>query len=229
MNIKDVITKIQKLLALSKSDNANEAAVAAAQAQKLMDEYRISSMQLEAEDDPMVKAVPIYGDSRSRRSTWKGKLACTIGLHNGVYTVWYGGILTLTGAESDILITKYLFDFCVREIESVTKKECAGLGKTYANSFKLGCVHTIGQKLRQDREVTQSESDSNANAMVLASNRLAKAKDMYDAKETKSTFVKSNFDAMANAHGQQAAKSIQIHKGIKGGDSTSALRLGSGA
>lgn len=188
-------------------------------------------MQLEAEDDPMVKAVPIHGDYRARRSTWKGVLACDIGKHNGVYTVWYGGILTLTGAESDILITKYLFDFCVREVEAITKKECKGLGKTYANNFKLGCIYTIGKKLRQDREVTQRESGStSSNAMVLASNRLAKAKDMYDAKETKSTApVKSNFDASANAHGQRAAKSIQIHKGIKGGDSTAPLRLGSGA
>lgn len=46
-DIQNVIEKVKKLLALSQSSNANEAATAAAMANKLMDQYRLSTAELE--------------------------------------------------------------------------------------------------------------------------------------------------------------------------------------
>lgn len=217
----DIIAKIQKLLSLASSDNPNEAATAAAQAARLMDEHRISSETLAEASDPMVKAEQLYGDPFKRRSSWKEQLAAVVGSHNGVYVVIISGLITITGRKSDILITRYMFDFCYREIDRITKIECKGQGKSYSNNFRLGCVMSIDRALRADR----AQNADAEQAIVLVDTRLEAAKKLFTDLKTVSSGRST--DDFAVYHGMAAGESIQLRKGMEGSDSKT-LALGAG-
>jgi hypothetical protein len=88
-----IITRIHKLLALAQSDNPNEAGIAA-QAQRLMDEHRLTESDLTIEDK-ILKYIRLYGDPLHRRSSWKEQLCSYVGRHNGVAVAIYNGMLVV--------------------------------------------------------------------------------------------------------------------------------------
>lgn len=76
MNRDDAIKKIQKCLRLAKSANANEAATALRQAQKLMDEFDVDQVALDA-----AEAAEAFSGSgaKDRPARWEARLARVIG------------------------------------------------------------------------------------------------------------------------------------------------------
>jgi hypothetical protein len=78
-----VIKKVRDLRARSKSDNVNEAATAAAIADKLIQEHRISEAQLEhdAGDGPRADKRPILREQR--RTMWRWHLVTVVSEHYG--------------------------------------------------------------------------------------------------------------------------------------------------
>lgn len=79
--MQNIIDKVRKLLALSKSDNANEAAVAAAKANDLIDQYRLSVTKtiykypLEVNDNQIV-TMPF------------GATSLTVAVEHGIPCLW---------------------------------------------------------------------------------------------------------------------------------------------
>ena len=61
MNQERILSKIKKLLALSKSDNPNEAAIALNQAQKLMQAYNINIFDVEIKEEVNPNKYPLNG------------------------------------------------------------------------------------------------------------------------------------------------------------------------
>src|SRR5574337_321381 len=82
--LQDVISKVQKLLQLSKSSNANESAAAMAAANKLIDEYRLSETDLTADfSNPLVEDDGFVYET-GRIIPWKNYLIYVLTSHYGV-------------------------------------------------------------------------------------------------------------------------------------------------
>lgn len=156
-----VIARVAKLLKLAKSDNPNEAAIAAAQAQRLMDEHRLSAASVNVEADPMVRT-RIDGQDFGRTSTWKRELSAVIGTHNGVVSINYGGRLDFVGRTSDVQVAGFLYDYLARTLDAMARAAGRGKGKAYGLAFRRGAIRTIALKLKADRGETTTGDRSTA-------------------------------------------------------------------
>lgn len=165
-----IIDKIQRLLRLAQSDNANEAASAAAAAQRLMDQHRLSAAMVE-EEEPETIGQASYEEEGAKVVKWHGYLLYHLCKANGCYhfyskqhhtrTIRY----TIFGKATNIAVVRYLHGYLVAEIDRLSKIEArrlGGSGRTWHNNFKLGAVATIRLRLDEERQMLADEARMDA-------------------------------------------------------------------
>lgn len=229
-----VIDKVRKLLRLAESPNANEAALAAAKAQSLIDEHNLSAALLAMDGGPsepdediedfMAKDAPL--DRQPILHRWRQYLASTIARANGCRIYSQGGNIALVGRPSDAETVRYLFAYLTREVDRLCEKDGKGCGRTWRNNYRLGVVDTISKKLRAERERFVAEqrklaaASGNSQALVRLDGALAKV-DKRGADVA--AWVKSNlrlvsgggsssrYDSGAREAGRKAGQSISLN------------------
>lgn len=181
MNNIDVVEKIKKLLKLSRSENANEAAVAAARAAELMAKYAIEEASIRLDDsgraaEPITEEVV---EKSKKRVAWKGCIASGLAQAFGAKMFWMGGDITLFGRKSALQAIGYMHQYLTREVERLADeaweehmKEVRAKGITYyvqgtrtwKNGFRLGAASTIQNRLYQQRssEITKRREEKKA-------------------------------------------------------------------
>lgn len=183
-DLQSIIDKVKKLQSLSKSNNLNEAAAAAAAANKLIDQYRLSMIDLEFEDSSISEPIeedvePVY--ETGRLTQWKINLVSVLASHYGCYVynncTYSSGRkhsrLCLVGRRSDIAIHKYMFNWLQLECTRLSAKETKGLGKVFADSYCKGFVSGIQTQLKASRiEVVKDTNDA---SLVKINQRSAEA------------------------------------------------------
>lgn len=259
MTHEEAIARAVKLLRLARSDNPNEAASAAAKAQEIIDRYKLGSLSIDqpsgvpdAPDEPVrdLKAAPLETPTLTIPS-WKFRLASAIARSNQCQ-IYYnrvvlkpslrnGFALAIVGRPSDAETVRYLYDWLRREVDRLTERDGAGLGKTWRNNFRFGVIDTIRTKLEETSAQTQSDVRAEAfahggeSAIVRVNTAIAKIQER--AKGTEA-FVKGmkltstgsrngSYDQSARNAGQIAGREISIggakrglgagHKAIGGG------------
>lgn len=169
MNHEEAVTRAMKLLRLAQSDNPNEAALAAAKAQEIMDRYKLGALGLSAEteeskafeDEPIkdFSGAPLE-PSTGKLPSWKIQLAvhvakanqCRIYINNS----YRAKAIAIVGRPSDAETVRYIYAWLVREADRLAEREGAGMGTTWRNNFRLGVVDTIGNRLREERKATEA-------------------------------------------------------------------------
>ena len=233
-----VIDKIRKLLSLSaKSTNANEAAVAAAAAQRLMTEHRIAEAELEigeAQETAQLAADPL--DNFGHRSiVWKemlcGGLLRLHGCKGWKQSTWHNGQvvrqLRIVGRPSDVASVRYLYAWLTSEITRLAQREARGRGAKYAASFRVGAVRgAIAAMENADHEARSTANPAallklDARAAESAAAAASAAGDVKPARKTS-----GSLDSDAYARGVSAGR--QLHTGAKLGPSAARL-LGGGS
>lgn len=229
-NIQQVISKINKLLNLSKSNNVNEAAAAAAAADRLMQNYRISAVELSSsnkEEEP-ITLIEEYLHTSGRLVLWKNVLAGVLCDHYGcayfIQTVPSNkdGVrgtvkaLRVFGCQSDFDIVKYMYGYLTTEIERLTKLEASGKGHTFSQSYSLGAVQGIRDQLNKSIEKMRQENTSSA--MILLSSRTEKSKNEMNSKlklkaapASKQHYNSDGFDT-----GRERGQNIALRSGLNG-------------
>ena len=161
-----IIERIRKLMQLadtSKNTNLEEAASAAAKAQKLMEKYRIAEAMLDVSSE--IKCSPL--NDSGNPETWKIYLTNTISKNNNCYIVCKeNNSINLIGEVEDIEAVQSLFKYLARELSLLCIKNMYLYkvannhypDKTYIEGFYLGAIQTIDEKLKwAKREVRTSE------------------------------------------------------------------------
>jgi hypothetical protein len=169
-----ILRKIKKLLTHAEHNNAdpNEAAVAAAQANRLMERYRLNRAIVEAQTGDESKKEPvgeevIYHLRTKTIQNWIGYLATAISKSSNCKFYWdrktdaawvTRPCIVAIGRQTDRMAFKMLLEFVVTEIDRLatlaTKSRASGRhgSKTFANNFRLGAVETISRRLREMEE-----------------------------------------------------------------------------
>jgi len=222
-NISSVIDKVKKLLALSKSSNANEAAAAAAAANKLIDQYRLAEAELETSDDlceDIMEDTDSFYES-GRLTQWKSSLACQLAKHYGcaIYNnkSYRKNSYKLVGRKSDIEVVRYMFTWLFLEVDRLSDSASKGsgrdrsAGKIFSNSFCSGAVVGISSKLESSRkEVAQSASSG---AIIRLDQRLEEAKNFMNGNhrlKRSNSFGSSRFDSNAYEAGKVSGQNIHL-------------------
>lgn len=243
-----LISKVQKLLRLSTSSNANEAALAASKAQELIDRHNLSATLLALDsavpvdtlDEPIVNfqqaGAPL--DSQKTQQTWRQRLAITISRLNGCSIYYHGGDIALVGRPTDAETVRYLYGYLTREVERLTAEQGKGMGTSWRNNFRLGVVDTVTRKLHEmhrafESTVRAEARADNSQALMLVDRALAQIDKRREDVETwigenlklrKVSEQRVNHDRTARDAGRRAGQSISINS-AKGGLGTGQKRL----
>ncbi|CAB4196714.1 Domain of unknown function DUF2786 [uncultured Caudovirales phage] len=228
-----VISKVQKLLTLSKSASPEEAATAAAIANKLIDEYRLSEIDLAVdagESDPLMEDNGFIYET-GRIIPWKKSLVGVLCQHYGVANFndndYPNGRLIsrfkLLGRKSDIAITRYMFTWLLAECQRLADSEAKGKGRIFVASYCQGFVAGIKAQLAKSRNEARVLASSQA--MVKLDSRLDEARAfMYSKYNLRNAKASSASQIDANAYYSGKSRGDSIHLGaVIGGSSTKLL------
>lgn len=224
-----ILDKVRKLLKLSESSNANEAAAAAAKAQQLIDEYNLSAALLAVETDqpednePIdIEDKPLYQQKQLR--TWIYALAEAIANCNSCQIYHAKGAIELVGRKSDAEKVRYLFGYLVHETERLCDRDGLGCGRTWRNNYRLGVVDTIKSKLKEQHRAFKDQAREQVSSDSLALVKVDKALARIEAKDASvadwsrrnlrlgSSFSHCRGNQFARQAGRLAGQSISIGK-----------------
>ena len=228
-DIDKVIERVKKLLALAGNNNsAAEAAVAAAMANKLLDEYRLSTADLESQDEAISEPIeddvePIYQSGKV--TLWKCLLIRVLCAHYGCSS-WNDcdrsgrkiSRYRLVGRRSDIGIVRYMYAYLLSECTRLSQAEAKGMGRVFISSYCEGFVSGVKEQLKASRVEVQKQATSSAIVKIDARAEEARAV-MYKNHNLKS--VKNNsysqHDPLAFNAGQVRGKNVHLGASIGSG------------
>jgi len=224
---KDIIEKIQKLLALANSSNENEAKLAAAKAQELLIKYNLSMSQIETDENRYEMELIATGKGRiSSEYLYIQSLLCEFYFVRIVKSkrVIYDGfwpkneaVYLIFGAEHNIKIAKYVDEFLVQAFQRLFKQYRikTNAPATSKHSFYLGLYHGLREQLLSTIKKVEQETGL---VVVNDANLDEWIQEQMKIKQTKDHKV-DNVDNAAINSGYQEGKKLTISKGLDSGES----------
>lgn len=224
-NIQAVIEKVKKLLQLSKSTSANEAAVASSIANKLIDEYRLSVADFaDTVADEIVKD-DSYLYETGRVIPWKAQLAsqlahfygCSIVIEHTYPSNRKTSHYKMIGRKADIDICRYMFSWLLSECNRLANKEAKGKGHVFVFSYCFGFVNGVMEQLKLSRKA--AEVSATSTAIVKIDSRYQESKAAMEKMYKNLTFdknsSKSHIDNEAFKQGQVKGKQTHLGSALK--------------
>src|SRR5689334_15056227 len=170
-----VVERIKKLLALTASQNPNEAALAASKAQELLFRHNLSMAMVEAATEGGNSAYVADRFDSGGWMDWRRRLLAAVARNNFCRGVSYQGTrdVGIVGEPHNVLVVKHLYAFLVRELMRLAELEAAeqpGLSpddaRSWKRSFFQGAVRTIAHRLTEQRQ-RDVASDHRAMSLVV--------------------------------------------------------------
>lgn len=230
---KEIIEKIKKLLALSKSNNEHEAALAAAHAQRLLSEHNLSMTDVEAKKEAD-SAEKVETDSAKTLPKWVWELLGSVQRAFDCQVVHKGsGKIVFIGVGADAQVASYTFAYLDKTIRRLCREYMKSLGvrrelmsasdvAIVRNSYYLGVVHTVRRTLLEQKEKTPVTPG----ALVPVKKALIE-KAMNEMGEVKERRSRKGFvDPDAYQQGQRDGQNIAIHRGIGNDGATPQAAIG---
>lgn len=241
-----VIRKIKHCLALSTSSNENEAATALRQAQKLMEKYRLSELDVQLSDVGMTESEK--EKAKASRPTWERDLSSMVAVAFGCksYTqrqacmrrLLMVEVVVFVGVSPAHEIAKYAFDTLLTKLVHARKQFMADIRagrvargrystETRGNHFAHAWVAAVSQKLDALVPETDDLTASDSKALVLSQSREHALIDQFMHQLTNGEKIrKARGGKMAKPNrgdlvaGFQAGERTQLNHGV--GSATSA-------
>lgn len=231
-----VLDKVRKLLALSKSPSEAEAAAALAKASVLLAKYGLSMAEVQQEED-VQEAVLL---EKKRLRVWESflvsvvcKATFTEALHYRTQAV---GRILLIGREVNIVTARELFTYLHRVILILGRAHSPEIA--HVDSFRQGLVQRIGERLteqyrqgqdaeprtgkdhQKDRKDTEADSGESLTALVLRADAAAHIENHEFIKEKygKTTTRKTGRRVEADSYhrGRAVGDTVNLDRQIEG-------------
>jgi len=171
-----ILDKIRKLRALAQSDNVNEAASAAAAAERLIQEHDIAEAELHVtEEEPcFFDAADPVASFAKKVPTWQTILLASLSRQYHTAGIWIGPVYKVAGRPSDVATLRYQFAYFTAEVTRLALKHGKGKGRTWSNSFRNGAVSAIRDSLQTAKAEARAHATSTALAIVDSRATMAK-------------------------------------------------------
>lgn len=147
-----VLERVRKLLALATSNNVHEAALAAAQAQALIDRHRLQALLAEETLEPITDGTEAPLERARRPRLWRSVLASALAEVNGclAWSAERSGetALYILGRSDDRAAVVALFQWLGPRIEWLSATHAAGKSRAFHDAFRIGAVETVTERLR---------------------------------------------------------------------------------
>jgi len=235
----DLLSKLQTMADTSRSNSPEESAVAAAQMQKIMFQHKISMAEIsnfsDEEEDPVSKFDVMENEANTQVVTWKRNLLGGIARSNfcrvvcqsatrerkTLYRVYPAqkGAMFLYGRQGDMDTVLYLYAYLKNEVERLAKQESQYVRgsnkKSWANAFRMGCVLTISQRLKETRMASEQTLTPQSCALVKREDAAVASFMNKDCPHTRNAPASSIANLSGYASGCAAGKNIRLESGNK--------------
>jgi hypothetical protein len=237
-----IIDKLQKLLALSASDNENEADLAMKKAEELMREHNLSVADVALDGSGAhVGSAEVCGLTKTSQ-TWEISLGSSIAqtfngraIRSKASNGWH---FTFVAGQTDLVLIIDLFE----RLRSITKRMSQAYvtsvkdltnvhGKSLHNSYRMGIVHTIHKRLESLKQNTAPTNTCNEFGMTGTALMVIKDKAVDQRvnrifPRVKSLNTKISIsDGQAYQQGKTDGNNVSLHRSVNDG-SPSPLGLG---
>ena len=220
-----VYDKVRKLLALSKSPNEHEAALAAERAREILDKYQISLAEVdEKEFTEIVEKGADSGYSNPRM--WVHVLAMSTAKAFDCKVFRMGGVYVFCGLKSDTQVSEYIFAYLLRTVFGLMKQRMKNRRKIGARgagdvqSYAYGAARAIGEKIeayaasQRRRDVYQEfKSKTGKDLMVVKNGALEKYWQEKGFRKPRRSKMKVSGDYYM---GYQDGQKVNIYPGVTG-------------
>lgn len=156
-----IIEKVKKLFALSSSPNEAEALLAIEKANYLLKEYNLSISDIK-EDNRFSLIEETYSSCQKER-TWRKVLINIVCKANLCTLVQYNSYkqteFRIVGKKHNIIVAREMIQYLESSIERISKE----ISGTYRNSFKLGIVSRLAERLKE----VEKKDEPECKALVL--------------------------------------------------------------
>lgn len=142
MTRENIIEKIKKLLALSKSDNPNEAYLAMTRAQELQAKYNVTVAEVEERSEDVIDVKDMPTDTKTANSQFI-LLASALAEHFRVRVYRSTrGYLGIVGLAQDVTVFQEVFHFMYEALRNTATKYVKSLPNTMSRSEKTANKNT---------------------------------------------------------------------------------------
>jgi hypothetical protein len=200
--------RIRKLLALSRSDNPNEAAAAMAAAVKLADEHRLSMAQVEMQDPDDGK--PVIVDVAKKPARWKQLLGSVLAEANHCVACFAeeGAVLVFVGALDDIATARAMYQHCTSLLVRLSHRMPSYSRRGFLFGAACGVQHQVEAAREQTRTVYAGTS-----ALAVVDQRAERVRDMLAEKNVPDQDIKAGSSGSGFYAGWQTGARIALARG----------------
>lgn len=216
-----ILEKIRKVQGYMKSDNPNEAAVAAAKLTEMLIKHNIDLSQIPTTErvrDPFVMH-DIKTDNRQRIPEWKVTIGFTVAKSNLCRMIlsYDGREMHWLGRESNVEVAKFIYDTCTRDLQYMADNlwlaikaalaatgETTIHGRTWKVDFLDGAAVGVQKKLREEMAKWRGDN-TEVNALIVLNDKEV------------DTYVRSMFPSLGSHSGKNVRSSNAYGLGVIAG------------
>ena len=243
MNINEIKSKLAKLLRLSKSSNANEAAVAIQKFETLCVQHGVAKQDITADFDPELDVIieTSFGKTYKKRDIAIYRLIAAVAkYYNGVLMIdndrLDGKQLKIIASKSNQIQIELYSDFLIDEMERLSKqakKENKQTPRSFRANFRKGFALAINKRLVELKKVQESQETSQDNqpALVVVEHNQREQKAALSFMMEKYPDIRTSTSRYNAGHGhhegQDAAQGVGLRKQTEGVTSPTRALTGS--
>ena len=243
MNINEIKAKLAKLLRLSKSSNANEAAVAIQKFETLCVQHGVAKQDITADFDPELDVIieTSFGRTYKKRDIAIYRLIAAVAkYYNGVLMIdndrLDGKQLKIIASKSNQIQIELYSDFLIDEMERLSKqakKENKQTPRSFRANFRKGFALAINKRLVELKKVQESQETSQDNqpALVVVEHNQREQKAALSFMLEKYPDIRTSTSRYNAGHGhhegQDAAQGVGLRKQTEGVTSPTRALTGS--
>ena len=213
--IVDLLRKLQSLADVTRNNSVAEAEVAAARMHALMTEHKISMLELDADANEAVIELNIIAGAK-RVMTWKSQLCHALCAVHHCQCLVGSAKLLIVGVESDVHAVWYLYRYLVKEINKIASKTSGPAHSSrqrFMNSFRLGCVCVIEERLKAQKNDAFAAMKGSTQAMVCAEDARVNTYLKVTYPFIKTQRRRYTYNSDGHAAGRKAGAGITLHGG----------------
>ena len=243
MNINEIKSKLAKLLRLSKSSNANEAAVAIQKFETLCVQHGVAKQDITADFDPELDVIieTSFGKTYKKRDIAIYRLIAAVAkYYNGVLMIdndrLDGKQLKIIASKSNQIQIELYSDFLIDEMERLSKqakKENKQTPRSFRANFRKGFALAINKRLVELKKAQESQETSQDNqpALVVVQHNQREQKAALSFMLEKYPDIRTSTSRYNAGHGhhegQDAAQGVGLRKQTEGVTSPTRALTGS--
>lgn len=243
MNINEIKSKLAKLLRLSKSSNANEAAVAIQKFETLCVQHGVAKQDVTADFDPELDVIieTSFGRTYKKRDIAIYRLIAAVAkYYNGVLMIdndrLDGKQLKIIASKSNQIQIELYSEYLIDEMERLSKqakKENKHTPRSFRANFRKGFALAINKRLVELKKVQESQETSQDNqpALVVVEHNQREQKAALSFMLEKYPDIRTSTSRYNAGHGhhegQDAAQGVGLRKQTEGVTSPTRALTGS--